>query len=139
MSELPDNNYDEARRWLGEVEGDLRGLDAVLRESEAPRRIVCFLAHLAVEKALKATLIDAGVPFKKTHDLVELHTMCTEIDRLEDLDVENLTRLDPWAIDGRYADDVQDATSELAVEFSEFARAAVDAVREEFRRDEDEA
>jgi HEPN domain-containing protein len=139
MSELPDNNYDEARRWLGEVEGDLRGLDAVLREPEAPRRIVCFLAHLAVEKALKATLIDADVPFKKTHDLVELHTMCSEAERLEDLDRGKLTRLNPWTIDGRYADDVQDATSELAVEFSEFARAAVDAVRDEFQRDEGEA
>ena len=76
MSELPDNNRDEAHRWLANVRDDLHALDAVLADDEAPGRIACFLAHLAIEKALKAVLIDAGVAFRKIHDVVELHAMC---------------------------------------------------------------
>lgn len=134
MSELPDNNFDEARRWLGDVEGDLRALDAVLRDPGTPGRIVCFLAHLAVEKALKATLIDAGVPFKKTHDLEDLHSMCTQAGRLEQLDADWLSRLNPWAIEGRYADDLREASRETAEEAARWAKETVAAVHAEFDR-----
>jgi hypothetical protein len=50
MPELPDNNYDEARRWLQNVEDDLRAMRAVVGDPESPRRMVCFLSHLVVEK-----------------------------------------------------------------------------------------
>jgi HEPN domain-containing protein len=86
MDDLPDSNRDEAARWLANVEDDLRALDAVLRDDTAPSRIACFLAHLAVEKALKATLIDAGIAFAKTHDVTALHRACIGAGRLLDID-----------------------------------------------------
>ncbi len=129
MPELPDNNFDEARRWLANTEDDLRAMRAVAREPEAPGRIICFMAHLAVEKALKATLIDAGVPFKKTHDLVALHAMCLRERRLEELDVEVLVLLSPWGVDGRYADDLVDADRALATRLAGFAERLVGAVQ----------
>lgn len=129
MHELPDNNFDEARRWLANTEADLRAMRAVARDPEAPGRIICFMAHLAVEKALKATLIDAGVPFKKTHDLVALHAMCLRERRLEELDVEVLVLLSPWGIDGRYADDLVDADRALATRLAGFAEQLVGAVQ----------
>ena len=130
MRELPDNNYDEARRWLANSEDDLRAMRALARDPEAPGRIICFLAHLAVEKALKATLIDAGVPFKKTHDLVALHAMCTRERRLEDADVGLLVVLSPWGVDGRYADDLVDAERALASRLADFAERLVEAVHQ---------
>ena len=127
MSELPDNNHDEARRWLANVRDDLHALDAVLAEDGAPGRIACFLAHLAVEKALKAVLIDADVPFRKIHDVVELHAMCAAAGRLTDIDVAAIEDLNPWSIDGRYADDLVDATKAEARRLADVARAVVDA------------
>jgi len=127
MSELPDNNRDEAHRWLANVRDDLHALDAVLADDEAPGRIACFLAHLAIEKALKAVLIDAGVAFRKIHDVVELHAMCAAAGRLADLDASALGDLNPWSIDGRYADDLVDATKAEARRFAELARVVVSA------------
>ena len=129
MDDLPDNNRAEAGRWLTNVEDDLRALDAVLREHSAPSRIACFLAHLAVEKALKATLIDAGIDFAKTHDVTALHRACIGAGRLLDVDPVALAALNPWAIDGRYADDLRDASRREAIRFAELAHATVATVR----------
>jgi len=129
MDDLPDSNRDEAARWLANVEDDLRALDAVLRDNLAPSRIACFLAHLAVEKALKATLIDAGIDFAKTHDVTALHRACIGAGRLLDLDPAAPAALNPWAIDGRYADDLRDASRGEATRFADLAHTTVATVR----------
>jgi len=135
MPELPDNNYDEARRWLQNVEDDLHAMRAVVGDPESPRRMVCFLSHLVVEKALKATLIDAGVPFQKTHNLLVLHDSCLERRRLVDLERTLLAQCDPWAVDWRYADDLAEADAELASQLAGFAEQVVSEVRRELGGD----
>lgn len=133
MHELPDNNYDEARRWLANTEDDLATMRAVQRDPDSPRRMVCFLAHLVVEKALKAVLIDAGAPFMKSHDLESLYAMCRNAQRLPRLDTGTLESLSPWAIDGRYADDLVEAERGLAERVAQFAGQVMDQVRSELR------
>ncbi|HLI14874.1 MAG TPA: HEPN domain-containing protein [Acidimicrobiales bacterium] len=135
MPELPDNNYEEARRWLQNVEDDLHAMRAVVRDSASPRRMVCFLSHLVVEKALKATLIDAGVPFQKTHNLLVLHDSCLERERLVNLERPLLAQCNPWALDGRYADDLADADAEVASRLAGFAEQMVSEVRRELGAD----
>jgi HEPN domain-containing protein len=135
MPELPDNNYDEARRWLRSVEDDLHAMRAVVRDPESPRRMVCFLSHLVAEKALKATLIDVGVPFQKTHNLLVLHDSCLERGRLVVLERTLLAQCNPWAVDGRYADDLAEADSELASRLAGFAEQVVSEVRRELGAD----
>jgi HEPN domain-containing protein len=131
MNELPDNNYEEARRWAGNADADLRAMQAVEKDEGSPRRVVCFMAHLVVEKALKATLIDAEVPFGKTHDLLELHDLCSQAGRMLEIQREELARLNPWAVDGRYADDLAEAEQPLARELADFAVEVMTAVRSE--------
>lgn len=129
MSELPDNNRDEARRWLANVEDDMATPRAAHRDPDSPARMTCFLAHLIVEKSLKATLIDAGVPFKKVHNLLDLHDTCVQVGRLTALDRRMLASCNPWAIDGRYADDLIEAERGLADRLADFAEATVEGVR----------
>ncbi|MHB1510913.1 MAG: HEPN domain-containing protein [Acidimicrobiales bacterium] len=131
MPELPDNSFDEARRWLANVEDDLHAMRAVARDPESPGRMVCFLSHLVVEKALKATLIDAGVPFQKTHNLLVLHDSCVGLGRLVGLDRQLLAWCNPWAVDGRYADDLAEADAELANRLAGLAEQVVVEVRRE--------
>ena len=131
MPELPDNSFDEARRWLANVEDDLHALRAVARDPESPGRMVCFLSHLVVEKALKATLIDAGVPFQKTHNLLVLHDSCVGLGRLVGLDRQLLAWCNPWAVDGRYADDLAEADAELGNRLAGLAEQVVVEVRRE--------
>lgn len=106
-------------------------LHAVQRDLESPARIVCFLAHLAVEKALKATLIDAAVPFAKTHDLVALYDRRQDAGRLADVERSKLALLSSWGVDGRYADDLHDADRALGAEFTSFADHLVALVQAE--------
>ena len=131
MPELPDNSFDEARRWLANVEDDLHAMRAVARDPESPGRMVCFLSHLVVEKALKATLIDAGVPFQKTHNLLVLHDSCVGLGRLVGLDLQLLAWCNPWAVDGRYADDLAEADAELGNRLAGLAEQVVVEVRRE--------
>ena len=131
MPELPDNSFDEARRWLANVEDDLHAMRAVARDPESPGRMVCFLSHLVVEKALKATLIDAGMPFQKTHNLLVLHDSCVGLGRLVGLDRQLLAWCNPWAVDGRYADDLAEADAELANRLAGLAEHVVAEVRRE--------
>lgn len=130
--ELPDRNEDEARRWLANAEDDLRAMRSVVRDPDSPDRIACFLAHLVVEKAPKATLIDANLPFKKTHDVVLLYEMCRQCERLPELNASTLATLTPWSIAGRYADDLTEVDHELALTLTSFAEQVVTAVRSEF-------
>jgi len=131
MPELSDNSFDEARRWLANVEDDVHAMRAVARDPESPGRMVCCLSHLAVEKALTATLIDVGVPFQKTHNPLVLHNSCVGLGRLFGLDRQLLAWCNPWAVDGRYADDLAEADAELANRLAGLADQVVVEVRRE--------
>lgn len=114
MNELPDNNGDEARRLLRNVQSDLRAVRLMVDAEEIVGRIVCTHAHLTVEKALTAALVHLGIPFRKTHDLVALHALTLGAGAFHGVQRELLERLNRWAIDGRYTDDMVDASRKTA-------------------------
>jgi HEPN domain-containing protein len=60
MSEQPDSNLDEARRWLAQAFEDLATANRLSEVTESPTRIVCIPTHLAAEKAMKTRLISLG-------------------------------------------------------------------------------
>ena len=68
---------DELKEWVSKAEGDYF---SALRESRARKNVnhdsTCFHAQQCVEKFLKAVLVDLGIPFAKTHDLLPLLTLC---------------------------------------------------------------
>lgn len=113
MSGPTDPNLDEARGWLAQASEDLATADRLSKDPESPTRIVCFLAHLAAEKAMKAWLISLGIPFRRVHDLAELLALLPA-DAAQQLDIADLQILNPWSILGRYPDDVSEATEEEA-------------------------
>ncbi|MGH2769286.1 MAG: HEPN domain-containing protein [Actinomycetota bacterium] len=97
----------------------------------------CFLAHLAAEKALKAMLIALAVPFKKTHDLIELARMLVAAGRPVEFEEARLKRLNPWVIEGRYADNLAEASRALAVELIEIADDIVSGIGRALMRNKD--
>lgn len=131
MSELPETNRAEALRWLASAREDMTAMRVLERDPSVPPRMVCFLAHLVVEKSLKATLIDAEVPFAKTHDLLSLHEMCRGVDRLWNLNRAFLAELNPWSVAGRYVDDLVEADRASAERLGAFAEEVVAAVEAE--------
>jgi len=70
---------EELKEWIGKAEGDYF---SALREYRARKHVnydsACFHAQQCVEKYLKAVLIDLGIPFPKTHDLLPLLGACSK-------------------------------------------------------------
>jgi HEPN domain-containing protein len=96
---------------------------------------VCFLAHLAVEKALKGVLIDAGAPFRPIHDLVELHRTCARFGRPLPINEDALLALNPWVIRGRYGGELSEDDQALVSRLTSFAHEVVSIAKVNLQHD----
>ncbi|MHB1358075.1 MAG: HEPN domain-containing protein [Rhodocyclaceae bacterium] len=72
------------------------------RDAEAPIETTMFHAQQVAEKVIKAVLVQHGVVFRRTHDLIELLDLAgahsIEVPVIRDL----LLRLGPYAVEFRY-------------------------------------
>ena len=63
------------QQWVDKAEGDWDFAGRAMRVRDTPvYDHVCFHSHESAEKYLKARLVEADVPFPKTHDLPYLLT-----------------------------------------------------------------
>lgn len=121
----PDQRLADARRWLGQAYEDL---DAAKHLAPiGPARVVCFLAHLSVEKTTKAVLLAKGTPFRKVHDLFQLRSLL-DASAAALLSDTALAALNPWVIEGRYPGDLDEATDALSAELVDLAGALITAL-----------
>jgi HEPN domain-containing protein len=120
-----------AEEWLSKADEDFRVAERELAAEPPAFAAVCFHAQQAVEKAMKALLVDFGVDFPRTHDLkflLDLIKGKTPI--FNDLE-EALVNLSVSAGDVRYPGSKPDRTrAEGAVAA---ARAFFSIFNEEFR------
>ena len=63
---------EETRLWFEKAEQDFKTVEILLQSNEGPPGIICFHCQQAVEKFLKAFLVERDVEFLKTHDLLQL-------------------------------------------------------------------
>ena len=117
----------ETLPWIDKAEGDW---DTMRRESGVSVRpnfdAVCFHAQQCAEKYLKERLVEVGIPFARTHDLLNLLKVVAEVEpEWQEFETE-LSVLSVYGVAGRYpglvADDEQAA---LAVEYCKTVRAVV--------------
>ena len=118
----------EVRAWLSKAAKDLAAADYELRADPPFVEDILFHSQQAAEKSLKAFLSWHGLPFRKTHNLVELGEACGHIDQSLESLFRRAAPLTEYAWKFRYPGDpeepsVQEATDALAV-----ARAVFEAV-----------
>ena len=87
-------------------------LDAARRDEQAFRALVAlpemndaaigFHAHQSIEKAIKAVLAQAGIAFRRTHDLGELLDLLSDAGHAQPPEAERLDELNPYAVEARY-------------------------------------
>ncbi len=96
----------ETSEWVDKAEGDFRTATREASVTEYPNHdAVCFHAQQCIEKCLKALLVEANVPFPRTHDLLALLTLAAPAyPAITALQV-NLARLAPYSVDIRYPGD----------------------------------
>jgi HEPN domain-containing protein len=82
---------------------------------------VCFHSQQAVEKLLKALLVVSGVPFARTHDVIQLVQMLPTA-LASPIPLAELAPLNRYAVEARYPIGEEPLTGEEA-------RSAVDVAR----------
>jgi HEPN domain-containing protein len=87
--------------WVSLADKDLYAAEIIMRDDYPLTNIVAFHCQQAIEKYLKAYLIEKDVQIIKTHDLIKLNDMTKEIKDLE-IDEEKLIVINEVYIESRY-------------------------------------
>ena len=95
----------EASRWLAKANDDLTVAEIVLKAEHGVNWAACFHAQQATEKALKAVLVLYGIDFPRSHALERLLALVPS-DPASAFDGESVAELTPWAVAGRYPEDI---------------------------------
>ena len=121
-----------ARRWIAKAEEDIAAAERLLSLDDSLAAVACFHGQQAVEKLLKALLVLAGVPFARTHDVIQLVGLLPSNLALP-IPLEDLAPPNRYAVEARYPIGEEPLTGEEAREAVAVARRvhalAHDAVR----------
>ena len=90
-----------ARRWIAKAEEDLSAAERLLSLDDSLAAVVCFHSQQAVEKLVKALLVVAGVPFARTHDVLQLVQILPR-DLALAIPLADLAPLNRYAVEARY-------------------------------------
>lgn len=124
MSDVPEpsGSHEEARRWLAD---DLTVAAVVLAQTTGVNWAACFHAPQATEKAHNALLVAFGIDFPRSHALERLLALLPTNTSTE-FDHDAVAALTPWAVAGRYPEDIPYPDFDTTRQLVAFARTALD-------------
>lgn len=88
--------------WVQRAENDFKTIEAVILLEDPPWEVAAFHAQQAVEKYLKAFLLNRGWQLRKTHDLIDLLSSCVKYDTTLQSLAPQCQELNPYVLSGRY-------------------------------------
>ncbi len=127
----PTPSESSAQQWLAKAGEDLEVADLVIVSGVAARWAACFHAQQAAEKALKGVLVARGIDFPRTHSLESLVDLLG--DEADAFERSVLIDLAPWAVAGRYPEDLPEPSRDEATDVVTGARSVVAAARQRVR------
>lgn len=105
---MDDAKITEIRQWLIKADHDLRSARQLVVAEPPLLDTAAYHCQQAAEKALKAYLVQHDVPFGKTHLLMPLVELCTDIDPSFATLISSAEILTPFATSFRYPGDVME-------------------------------
>ena len=91
------------RDWVKKAENDFKvGSQILRRRKDVVPDAACFFSQQCVEKYLKARLVEAGVQFPRTHDLLQLLNRCVQVEPLWSAYTKVVDAMTDYAVDFRY-------------------------------------
>ena|SRR5579863_1686722 len=91
------------REWAKKAENDFKVASQILRRrKEIITDAACFFCQQSLEKYLKARLIEAGLTFPRTHDLLQLLNLCLQVEPLWSPYAQIVDAMSDYAVDFRY-------------------------------------
>jgi len=103
---LDEQKVADTKAWLIKAQRDLQAAELLLAQADPFLDMVVYHCQQAAEKALKGFLFWHDVPFRKTHNLVELLDQCVILDATLSASSETAQRLAPFAAEFRYPGDL---------------------------------
>jgi HEPN domain-containing protein len=91
----------QVENWILLADKDMFAADILLKDEYPLTNIVAFHCQQAIEKYLKAFLIENDIPIIKTHDLIKLNGMTNDVKDLG-LDEKKLMTINEVYIESRY-------------------------------------
>ena len=120
-----------SQEWIVKADGDFATMEREARVRKNPNYdAICFHAQQCAEKYLKARLIEAGISFPKTHDLVVLLDLVLPVEPLWESSREQLGFLSSFAVTFRYTG--ESAVSEHARLCRKYSKGLRTLARESF-------
>ena len=92
----------DAREWLAHAAGDLHYARLGHKDPGVLKSLIVFHAQQAIEKALKATLVEHETEFPRTHDLAQLTELIEEAGMAWPAGLNKVLEFTPFATQGRY-------------------------------------
>ena len=105
-------NGGDPREWMRRARSNLARARAGRVAPEVLLEDLCFDAQQAAEKAIKAVLVDRGIPFPKTHDLIALLTLLANSGMPIPEDIKEADDLTGYAVEARYPCSGEEVTEE---------------------------
>ena len=91
------------REWAKKAEDDFKVASQILRRrKDIVPDAACFFSQQCVEKYFKARLIEAGIVFPRTHDLLQLLNLCLPVEPLWSPFAKTVDAMSDYAVDFRY-------------------------------------
>ena len=91
------------REWSKKAENDFKVASQILRRrKDIVSDAACFFCQQCIEKYLKARLVEAGISFPRTHDLLSLLNLCVQVEPLWSSYAQIVDDLTDFAVDFRY-------------------------------------
>jgi len=91
------------REWVKKAENDFKAACQLLRRrKDIVPDAACFFCQQCVEKYLKARLLEAGIAFPRTHDLLQLLNASLPVEPLWLAFARVLDAMTDYAVDFRY-------------------------------------
>ena len=116
-----------ATEWISKAEGDFYSAQRELRARKHPNYdSACFHAQQCIEKYLKARLMEAGIPFPKTHDLTYLLGLLKPVEPLWATLEDQFRILNDYAVEYRYPGEMADKdTASKALQLCKHLRTLI--------------
>lgn len=99
-------------QWIKVAEKDLLAAKQGLEAEAVITDIICFHCQQAAEKFLKAFLVKSQIEFTKTHNIMVLVNLCSEIDKSFKDELSEADSLTDYAVEIRYPGDWYEPTIE---------------------------
>lgn len=97
-------NREEALRALRVADRDIVAFLALKNSPEVSLAATCFFAQQAIEKCLKAVLFQHDIAFPPIHDLARLTLILQERSIATPCTIDELRKMNPFAVTFRYDD-----------------------------------